>query len=186
MKVLIAMPTARYIETSTFLSIYNLKKPKGVKTSFIAVEGYSVDTSRNVLVKEAKSMGADYILWVDSDMILPKDALVRLLSHGKDIVTGAYAFKDINSQDLIAFSADNKRMNYADINGLTEVGGIGFGCCLTKTEIFDKIDFPYFVFGEDYGEDIYFCKKAREKGLKIYLDPDVKCGHIGKINFQVR
>lgn len=186
MKVLIAMPTAKYIETQTFLSVYNLKAPKGVKTSFIAVEGYSVDTSRNVLAKEAKTMGAEYIFWVDSDMILPKDALKRLLAHDKDIVTGAYAFKDINSQDLIAFSVDNKRMPYSEINGLTEVGGIGFGCCLTKTDIFDKLEYPYFVFGEDYGEDIYFCRKARAAGLKIYIDPDVKCGHIGKINFQVR
>ena len=186
MKVLIAMPTARYIETNTFLSIYNLKKPKGVITSFLAVEGYSVDTSRNALAKEAKSMGADYILWVDSDMIIPKDTLKRLLSHDKDIVTGAYAFKDINSQDLVVFSVNNERVKYSDINGLTEVSGIGFGCCLVKTDVFDKIDFPYFVFGEDYGEDIYFCRKVREKGIKIFIDPDVKCGHIGKINFQVR
>lgn len=185
MKVLIAMPTAKYIETNTFLSVYNLNT-KGIETSFIAVEGYSVDTSRNVLVKEAKTTGADYILWVDSDMILPKDALERLIAHNVDVVSGAYAFKDINSQDLIAFSIDNKRMPLTSIDGLTEVGGIGFGCCLTKTDVFDKIEFPYFVFGEDYGEDIYFCRKVREKGIKIYLDPDVKCGHIGKINFQVR
>ncbi|NLB80942.1 MAG: hypothetical protein GX800_04885 [Clostridiaceae bacterium] len=186
MKVLIAMPTARYIETHTFLSVYNLERPKDVETPFVAIEGYSVDTSRNMIVKEAIEQKADYILWVDSDMILPEDALIRLLSHNKDIVTGAYAFKDIKSQDLIAFKIGGGQMEFSSINGLTEVGAIGFGCCLTKTEIFDKIEFPYFVFGEDFGEDIYFCKKARAAGFKIYIDPDVKCGHIGKINFQVR
>ena len=185
MKVLIAMPTAKFIEPQTYVSIYNLGT-SDIETSFVAIEGYSVDTSRNMLVKEARNQKADYILWVDSDMILPEDTLIKLLSHGKDIVSAAYAFKDVKSQDLIAFSLDGGRIPLASVDGLTEVSGIGFGCCLTKTDVFDKIDFPYFVFGEDYGEDIYFCKKAREAGYKIYLDPDVKCGHIGKINFQVR
>ena len=185
MKVLIAMPTAKFIEPQTYVSVYNLNVGD-IETSFVTIEGYSVDTSRNMLAKEAINQKAEYILWVDSDMILPEDALTKLLSHKKDIVSAAYAFKDINSQDLIAFSIDNKRMPYSSIDGLTEVGGIGFGCCLTKTSVFDKIDFPYFVFGEDYGEDIYFCRKVNKAGIKIYLDPDVKCGHIGKINFQVR
>lgn len=185
MKVLIGTPTAKFIEPQTYVSIYNLES-NGIETKFVAVEGYSVDTSRNMIVKEAKNQNADYILWVDSDMILPEDALIKLLSHGGDIVSGAYAFKDLKSQDIIAFSVDNKRIAVSEADGLTEVGGIGFGCCLTKTDIFDRLDFPYFVFGEDYGEDIYFCRKARAAGYKIYLDPDVKCGHIGKINFQVR
>jgi GT2 family glycosyltransferase len=186
MLILIVIPSAKYVETNTFVSVYNLDVPEGVKTNLAVIEGYSVDTSRNLAVKEAKEQKADYILWVDSDMLLPKDTLTRLLSHSKDIVSGAYAFKDLKSQDLIAFSVDNKRVPLSEIDGLTEVGGIGFGCCLTKTDIFKKIEYPYFVFGEDYGEDIYFCRKARAAGYKIYLDPDVKCGHIGKINFQVR
>ena len=35
------------------------------------------------------------------------------------------------------------------------------------------------VDGELMSEDIVFCEKIRNLGEKVYIDPNVKCGHIG-------
>ncbi|HDZ13925.1 MAG TPA: hypothetical protein ENH60_03370 [Pricia sp.] len=63
----------------------------------------------------------------------------------------------------------------------------GFGIVLVKYEVFEKLDWPYwkniFVPGDiEMGEDIYFCKKARQAGFDIWCDPKVKCSHIRMAN----
>ena len=31
----------------------------------------------------------------------------------------------------------------------------------------------------EYGEDLAFCDRARQKGYTLYCDPSVRAGHIG-------
>lgn len=40
---------------------------------------------------------------------------------------------------------------------------------------------PWFEFLTDEGEDMYFCRKARHLGYKIYVDLSVKCQHLGTV-----
>jgi hypothetical protein len=48
-KILIAIPTARYIEADTFKSIYDLEIPTGYETTFQTFYGYRVDQVRNLI-----------------------------------------------------------------------------------------------------------------------------------------
>ena len=34
-----------------------------------------------------------------------------------------------------------------------------------------------------FGEDLSFCLRAREAGLKLYCDSRVRCGHVGNVIF---
>ncbi len=62
---------------------------------------------------------------------------------------------------------------------LIECDGVGGGCLLIHKRVFDAIEKPYFKCNPNtfIGEDFYFCRKAREAGFKIYLDPSIMCGH---------
>lgn len=192
MKILIAIPTSREIEIQCAASLIGLKR-KG-RIGVFAPQSYSIDASRNLIVEHALEIGYDYILWVDSDMILPKDTLLRLLSHGKDIVSGVYSYKLIHGENAVAkrFVKDAED-TYTDVplkeiresKELMPVDGVGFGCVLTKVDVFKKIEPPWFVYDKFLGEDIYFCRKAQEKGYEIFLDPKVRAGHIGTVNYNV-
>jgi len=50
-----------------------------------------------------------------------------------------------------------------------------------KTEVFDKLETPYFELDEirPAMEDVIICEKLRDKGCKIYCDPTIPMGHIG-------
>ena len=189
MRVLIAMPTSRHIEVETSASLIGMHKVGEIGV-YMPV-GYSVDVSRNLIVEHAISNNYDYIFWVDTDMIVPKDALIKMLSSGKDIISGVYSYKLLNGTNAVA--KINKNGTYKDIplkkiretNKIMEVDGIGFGCVLTKTSVFNALRKPYFKFTEVCGEDIYFCIKAQEKGYKVYLDTSIKCGHIGSVNYNI-
>jgi hypothetical protein len=88
--ILIAFPTAKNIETDTFLSVYRLDKPDNVNLHLECFYGYNIDQVRNLIAHYAIQNNFDYVLFVDYDMILPKDTLTRLLSYDKDIISGVY------------------------------------------------------------------------------------------------
>lgn len=190
MKILIGIPTSREIEIECAASLIGIKR-KG-RIGVFAPNSYCVDASRNMIVEHALEMEYDYILWVDSDMIVPKEALLRFLKADKDIICGACSYKVLGCKEAVA-----KRLNKDGIfenitlkevreaKDLIELDATGFGCVLTKTEIFKKIPKPWFVYKPDFGEDVYFSVKAKECGYQIWLDPYVKLGHIGKVNYNV-
>jgi len=43
----------------------------------------------------------------------------------------------------------------------------------------DKDGFPYFIMPKSGTEDMYWCYRAKRKGIKIYCDTDVFAGHMG-------
>jgi hypothetical protein len=88
MKVLIAVPYTKFIETRCWESLLNLERPADVSSEIRTYAKYSVAMARNVAAKDALDSGFDYLFFVDSDMILPPDALARLLKIGADFATG--------------------------------------------------------------------------------------------------
>ena len=193
MKILLAIPSARYIETECVTSLFEMEKTGDIEL-FIP-KSYSVDVGRNIIAKYAQENGFDYIMWVDSDMILPKNTLVRLLSHDKDIVAGVYSYKVLGNKEVVAKRfQDETREEYDNLtikeikesSGLIEVDGFGFGCVLTKVSVFNKIPYPWFIYTQEMGEDIFFCRKAQNEEYKLWLDSDVICGHIGQINYDIK
>lgn len=198
MKTLIAIPTSRDIEIQCAASIIGMDRPEGARIGVFCPQSYSIDASRNLIVEHALEIGYDYILWIDSDMIIPKNTLIQLLSHDKDIVSGVYAYKLLptagQGRNAVAkrFKKDAKD-TYEDISlseireseRLMEIDGVGFGCVLTKVDVFKNIKKPWFRYTPNMGEDIYFCRKAQKAGYKVYLDTSIRCGHIGSVNFDI-
>ena len=78
MKILIAIPTFETIYPDTYRSVWNLDKG-GHEVIFDSVKGYDCATARNKIAQKALDAGADYVLMVDNDVVLPQDALMRLL-----------------------------------------------------------------------------------------------------------
>lgn len=188
-KILIAIPTAKYIESETFKSIYDLEVPEGYETEFQYFYGYRVDQVRN-LIADWVIKGYDYLFSVDHDIVLPRDTLVKLLSHDKDLCAGVYRQR-LEPQTLEIYDMDYR--NIHNVNGsLIHIGGCGFGCTLVKKRVFQSIKYPHFEYHpaldhkNTFSEDIDFCKKANNAGFKLFADTSVVCGHIGQTTFHVQ
>ncbi len=135
-------------------------------------------TQRERLALEAKNIGAEYMLWLDSDMAFPATTALRLLAHKKSVVAANYVrrqppFKGVAYEKIGDWQ---NPLPYEIQDDLVEVEGIGMGCMLVKTSILDEISRPYFEFGwtpesNDWlGEDMHFCQKIAAAGHKIYVD----------------
>lgn len=187
-KVLIAVPSYDKAEPATFKAIYEMNKP--CTCDFEYVKGYGAAKARNDIAKKAINGGYEYVMMIDSDVIVPKDALELMLEGTADIVLGCYPRKNTTTgqSELFTFGKDYNNENnisYATLDQSADridVKGGGMGCVLIKTEVFNKIPFPWFNYveykdGNVLSEDLSFCEKA--KGIAIQCDTRVRCGHIG-------
>lgn len=193
-KILLAIPTAKYIEPETFQSIYELDLPDGYEMDLQFFYGYRIDQIRNLIADWSLRNDYDYLFSVDSDIVVPRDALRKMLHHDVDIVSGVYVQRnDMNIPELFVDcnSGDStvKHMHIEEIRNasspLMQIAACGFGCVLVKREVLEKMTYPHFVYQpallhhQTCPEDVYFCQKATALGFRVFVDTSIKCPHKG-------
>ena len=159
-------------------------------------QGTLIANQRAELSLDAMQENCSHVLFVDSDMRFPQDMIGRLLKHDLDIVatncarrrmpTGptAQLYKENGDRELV--------WTMPDSTGLQEVGSVGMGVMLIKSNVFAALSEPWFETPWRHdkrgyiGEDVFFCQKAAAAGFKIHIDHDVskEIGHIGTFEFK--
>lgn len=188
MKILIAVPCMDSVPSQFAQSLATLNKVEECAVAFQM--GSLIYNSRNHLATAAVKMEADYILWLDSDMVFPSDTLERLWKDRDkgDIVTGIY-YRRVEPYKPVLYSRldidDNgcQWENCEDIKDeIFEVEGCGFGCVLTPTNVFIDVMNRFgnmFAPINGVGEDLSFCWRAKQCGYNIVADPSIPLGHVG-------
>lgn len=190
MKILVAVPTYENICPETFKSIYDLDKGDH-QVDFEFVKGYDCPTARNNIARLALDGDYDYVLMVDSDVVVQKETLNYLLDPPTNVVLGCcprknstdgrieiyrlgtFSFTDYYTYDSLP---DDKRI---------AVKGGGFACALINVQAFKLLPFPWFKYvtyedGSSLSEDLFFCLKATEAGFLVEADTRVRCGHLAR------
>jgi GT2 family glycosyltransferase len=158
--------------------------------------------ARNRAVKAAleDAPDCDGIVWVDDDVLLPPTAIKRLVSYGRDFVTGIVFQKMGEYNPLVAKWAGKGFAWWREFpeNVLAPADGCGFGCCYTSTAMLRSIQklpdfktdgwfnqFPANHFGKQSGdpdqamsEDFSFCMRAKAAGYQLYADTGLLCAHM--------
>jgi hypothetical protein len=179
-KLSILVPTRDMVHTHFAFSLTQLiKTTSEVMDTYLFFDSSSVLLNqREKLIEEAKLINSDYVLWLDSDMVFPSTTALRLLEHNKDIV-GCNYLKRTKPLKPVAYKSIGDWDSFLPLmpqDELVEVEGVGMGCILMKTEIFKKLQKPYFEFiynkkSDDWmGEDFNLLSKLREKDYKVYID----------------
>lgn len=160
---------------------------------------------RNSLVEAFWESDCTHMLCIDSDLGWPAEAVLAMLHSGKEFVAGVYPargaektflFRPERNPDetlvtekhlikmqyipsgfmLLAKSTIEKmRKAHPDLKfEPKDKSAINArsGYCFFNTEVWE---------GEFWGEDFVFCRKAREAGVEIWVDPLIQFDHAGTI-----
>ena len=196
MELLIGVPTFDdCVCTETMKSIFYLDIDRFVKVDLEFVKGYDCAKARNDICRKALNGGYDFVLMVDGDVILPENAVERLIMCDSAVAFGWYR-RGSNKSLTTAF---NRHGDYSDDNCISvsqvleaeepiRVRGSGMGCALIRTRYLHELDAPFFEYvtypdGGVLSEDLYFCSKMRRSGKTMLLDPAVECKHVKKVIF---
>ena len=167
----------------------------------VSSRGPHLPASRNRLVENARQAGATHLLWWDSDVVpIGQGYVVKLLTHDKDIVGGAYARKDPTGR--LAVDCDEK----VTVSGGTfEARRLATGFTLLRMSVFDRLrpnvrryksfdngreEFGFYDYAYDgdipMHDDWSFCDRARAGGFKINVDPTMQFYHMGSFPFSAK
>lgn len=158
----------------------------------INVGGSMLPEVRHRLVAEAFKWGATHALWLDSDMMFPRDTLQALLRHNLPVVGANYVRRTFPCIPTAHLPGDGGMLwTEPGDEGLVEVKHLGGGVKLVDMRVYDAIELPFFVFEPTEngvglrGEDVYFCHKVRDAGIPIFVDQELSqhIGHIGEMVF---
>jgi len=185
-KITIAMPIRENPPIEVYGAFMNLERPS---CYLITTNAVPIDVARNDLVKIflVQQPDATHLLFWDSDIVPPADALKKLWSHNKPIVSALYfrkvpPFYPVMSIWNPTLGGLSPVIAWED-GKLIPVDGVGMGFCLIRRDVFQAMDPPWFTFNSKWGcsEDFAFCLKAKELGYKVWVDTSVICKHSANV-----
>jgi hypothetical protein len=178
--------------------------------SEIRVNGNQIGRQRQVLFDIwADDIKTDWILWVDSDIVLTPDSLKLIWNAAdkisKPVVSGTYFVSKENERSLMqpfpALFKEGINKNELQIihplpqNQLIKVDSAGFGFLLMHKSIISKmrkISPEYSLFAEEEGrgaryisEDIVFFTKLKEAGVELYAHTGAVVQHMKRFSLDV-
>ena len=169
--------------------------------------GRQRETIVNYWYKENKS---DWLLWVDSDVVLSPETFLRLWKKkdavDKPLLTGVYFTTDTPEEPLMIpmptvfeFVEQENTVGIQRIHPLPEdkfmkVGAAGMGFVLMHRSVVDRIEkeipgVPLFtevgVNKSFMGEDIYFFALCDKVGIPVWCDTGAVVPHMKRFSFDV-
>lgn len=151
----------------------------GAISEYFKVVGNAVHISKNGLVQLALERNHTHIWMIDAETFgFDAEMLKGLLAHDVDVVAPLTFMRNPPYEPMICYFDESGRpisiIDYAR-KSFFEVGAVGMGCCLIRTSVFQKINWPWFQHGltmdkKWVSEDIMFCSALRKVGIKIYAD----------------
>lgn len=154
------------------------------------------DYARNEIVEDFLQTDCDVLWFLDSD-ITPSKQVLDLVAIHKDKwqVAGAtypvFMKTSLAPEISVVFtvykkneSSGNFGLADAPKSGQDFVDGLATGCLFIKREVFCQLSKPYFEFKFNpdsreltEGEDLGFCRKLSNLGIKFFTDFELICKH---------
>ncbi len=182
---------------------HTLLASKGIEFQVqIHCSGSLLTAERNRLLESFINSDATHLLCIDSDLGWPAQAVLAFLEHNEDFLGAVYPTRKDNMFLFRPIKNDDGSV-VKNNKGLLKVEYIPAGFMMIKRDVIvkmrefhanlkftpkvenDQMFAGYALFdtevweGEFWGEDYYFCRKAREAGFDIWVDPLVEFDHAG-------
>ena len=176
--------------------------PPGHAHMDVDVDGMEVGVARCKAVEIAREQGLRYLFFLDWDVLVPPDALAKLVYRLEnypdyDVAAGLYCLKSDPPWPLL-WRDWNQGVAWDWTVGdvlLDRVVGVPMGCTLLRLSLFDRLEQaegkPWFKTVDeivDSGqsqvksvatEDLYFCQRLlNEAAGKMLVDTGILCEHI--------
>jgi len=177
--LLFAIPfSGRPLPPQLTLAFHSCSPPMNYNTVMLNTYGAPIADARNMFAEKAVEIGAKYIFFWDEDVELPPQTireLVYMMEHHPEcgVIGGIYCLKVDRPEPLVFNGIGNGPFWDWKVGEVFECTALGMGCTLIRTEMLADIPKPWFStvddtsayldnirFGEQWTEDLFFCKKV--------------------------
>lgn len=160
---------------------------------FYAPRRVSIDNMRNATIDFAIKNGAEFVFFYDDDVIVPVNALYKLIQLlDKDeniaVASGLTYIRKYPFDPMLFKKTGDGLENYTNFkehigkDGILEkdLGAVGFSCVLLRTSFLELLNPPYCITGSRNTEDVYLCHRITDHfpDAKIVCDTTIDTSHL--------
>jgi hypothetical protein len=173
----------------------------------LPVGGSLLVADRNRIIQMFWESGDDYLLCIDNDLAFDPNYIIRFIEQmektDKDFIGGVYPSRDGRGYNFRPSLEKDDRIVQCKETGLLQMQYIPAGCMLMSRNLISKMreHFPELYYspkdprsktesafcffdtevyeGEFWGEDYVFCRRVREAGFDVWVDPTIVFNHAG-------
>lgn len=175
------------------LGLRNLQIPGTI----MPVAGMPYDMARNTVAQHVLVSGATWCGFLDSDVIPPADAYLRLIAHNQPLMSGVYHRRSPPEGIAVMMKPLGQWVVNYPSNSVIEVDVVGAGCRVIHRSVLERMQMSpkrpgkrWFDWRVDMkgilpqeeclSEDFAFDRRcALEYGYKILVDTSIQCRHVG-------
>ena len=153
-RVMVSMPTHRGVplkQTNQCLqAAMAFLERKGYHVMFHDISSPSISNNRNDSVRVAREGNADWLFFVDDDMVFDEDMIHKILEHDLDICGGLCVRKVWPYNPVVGIKTPGQPGIFTQIcdygdDILFECDALGTAFVGIKMKVFDKLKKPYFA-----------------------------------------
>ena len=139
--------------------------------------------------------GFDYIMFIETDLIPPKNIIKRLMNHKKLIVGAVYEiglhgsktaprhpllYEAVKREDGIRLEILPPERGYPLLNtGLIQTPAMGLGCTLVHSSLFKKYTFKWTSVGKQHTDSLFYGDLWNDK-VPVWCDTDILIPHFNQ------
>ncbi len=199
---LIGIPTLGMVPIEWAMMYGRMQFPVNCSSAGMAVKNMEVGVARNFIGEQLRDMKPqpEYLFFLGDDMLPSWNSFLilyeEMLNGNWDILSGLYHMKAPDTMPIpVTWRNDIKGclkhgIHY-QVGEVVPVDVVGLDFCLIRSNIFEKMGKPPWFKTADskdmcneagamspFTEDVFFCRKAKEAGLKIGVHTAVRIGHL--------
>jgi hypothetical protein len=173
----------------------------------LPVGGSLLVSDRNRILQMFWESGDDYLLCLDSDLAFNPNYILQFIEQmnktNKDFIGGVYPSRDGKGFNFRPSLEEDSKIVQCKETGLLQMQYIPAGCMFMTRNLIGKLrdHFPELHYkpkeeksdaspgvclfdtqvweGEFWGEDYVFCRRVREAGFDIWINPTIVFNHAG-------
>jgi|LakMenEpi03Aug12_release.lakeMendotaPanAssembly.Ray.scaffolds.fasta_scaffold687678_2 hypothetical protein len=177
-------------------SLFNSQKALSKDVEFcldIIINEPLIQLARNKLLSVFLESDCDQLIFIDSDQAWTPDDLLKLIDSDKDFIGAPVILKTSNNYNVSFDRVSNDELMEVDFVG---TGFLKISKKVAKAvwdiseeykegDSLNKMAFEIKIIdGNIMSEDFVFCKKWKDLGGKIFIDPSIDPYHIGSASFK--
>lgn len=205
-----SVPQMNYVVSLSATLLRELVPEQGwdIPRLYFRVGDSDLCRARNAIIGNFLKSDCTDLVMIDSDISWRPGDITRLVSHPKDFVAGAYRGRADDRDIYFVLWPEHKEMWTDPESGspLLKVDGVPLGFCRVTRSLIEKmvdaqggkmfsdplipdeefpwlVDFSFFE-GVRYEEGYSFCRKWRDLGGDVWVDPMINLGHMGPKIFE--
>lgn len=144
--IVVGIPSFGMVHMFFLKAYYNLRMPMNTIAKHVYVVGKEVGDARNEIVARAlaleeqdPSIRCSKIFFIDDDVMLHPDALLKLHAHDRPIISGLYYAKTSVPTPLVLHGEFEGTAQSWTPGDVVECYGHGMGMCLIDADVFRRM-----------------------------------------------